>query len=81
MPRYYLHLRDGVDELLDPDGMDMPADAVTSATLLAARDCIAGDVLNGRIDFKYRIDVEDEHHVIVHSLPFADAVEIIPATH
>ncbi len=60
MPRYFLHLRDGDDELLDPDGVHMPEDAVPGVALRAARDCIAGDAMNGRIEFKYRIDVEDE---------------------
>lgn len=79
MPHYYLHLRDGVDELLDPDGINMPADAVPGFALRAARDCIAGDVMNGRIEFKYRIDVEDENGNVVHSVPFAEAIEIVPA--
>lgn len=55
----------------------MPEDAVPGVALRAARDCTAGDVMNGRIELKYRIDVEDEHHDIVHSVSFADAVEII----
>lgn len=79
MPLYKLHLRDGIDELLDPDGVHMSADAVPGFALRAARDCIAGDAINGRIEFKYRIDVEDEHQKIVHTVTFADAVEIIPA--
>jgi hypothetical protein len=65
--------------LLDPDGVHISADAVPGFALRAARDCIAGDVMNGRIEFKYRIDVEDEQQRIVHSLSFADAVEIIQA--
>lgn len=80
MPLYFMHLRDGKGVLLDPDGVDMPMAAVAAAALRAARDCIAGDARRGRIDFKYRIDVEDEHGTIVHSLPFADAIEIIPAS-
>lgn len=79
MPHYRLHLRDGVDELLDPDGMHMPADAVPGYALRAARDCMAGDVMNGRIELKYRIDVEDDQRRIVHTVRFADAVEIVPA--
>ena len=79
MPHYRMHLRDGVDELLDPDGVHMPPEAVPGAALRAARDCIAGDIMTGRIELKYRIEVEDEHRQVVHSLPFADAFEIIPA--
>lgn len=81
MPLYKLHLRDGTDELLDPDGVHMSADAVPGFALRAARDCIAGDAINGRIDLKYRIDVEDEQQKIVHTVTFIDAVEIVPALH
>lgn len=80
MPHYLFHLRDSIDQLLDPDGVNMAADEVPGAALRAARDCIAGDAMNGRIDLRYRIDVEDEDQRIIHSLPFADAVELIPAT-
>ncbi len=79
MPRYFMHLRDGVDALLDPEGVEMPAGAVEGAALLAARDCIAADVRNGRIELRYRIVVEDEHGGIVHSIGFTDAIEIVPA--
>ena len=77
MARYFLHLMDSVDQILDPEGMEMAADAVPGAALLAARDCIAGDVKNGRIDLHYRIDVHDDAGKLVHSLPFADAVEVV----
>lgn len=79
MPQYFMHLRDSTDEVLDPDGMVMPPEAVAGAALAAARDCIAGDVHRGQIRLDYRIDVHDEEGTIVHSLAFADAVEIVPA--
>ena len=78
MPRYFFHLIDSVDEVLDPDGIDMPPEAITGAALLQARDCIAGDVKSGRLDLHYRIDVHDEAGQLVHTLPFADALEIVP---
>jgi hypothetical protein len=77
MPRYFFHLRDGVDTVLDPEGVEMPADAVTGAALLQARDCIAGDVKGGRIDLHCHIDVHAEDGKLVHSLSFADAVEVV----
>lgn len=77
MPRYYMHLVDSVDVLLDPDGIEMPLEAVAAKALASARDCIAGDVRVGRIDLRYRIDVHGEDDRIVHSLSFADAVEVI----
>ena len=78
MPRYFLHLRDGSDEMLDPEGSEMPEHAIAGAALAAARDCLAADVKKGRLDLRYRIDVEDNEGRLVHSLAFADAIEIIP---
>lgn len=72
-----MHLVDGEDILLDPEGLTMAADAVPASALAQARDCIAGDVRDGRINLAYRIDVHDGGGEVVYSLSFADAVEII----
>ena len=77
MPRYFLHLRDSTDEVLDPEGVEIPADAIAGVALLQARDCMAGDVKGGRLDLHFRIDVHDERGKIIHTLPFADAVEVV----
>jgi hypothetical protein len=76
MPRYFLHLRDPADELLDPEGVVMPEEAIAGAALLAARDCMAHDLRSGRLDLRYRIEVQNEKGELVHMLPFADAVSI-----
>jgi hypothetical protein len=78
MTRYFLHLKDSTDEVLDPDGVELLEDAVPAAALRSARDCISGDVKNGRIDLHYRIEVMNESGQLVHTLPFSDAVEIVP---
>jgi hypothetical protein len=78
MARFFMHLRDSTDEILDPEGTIMPIDAVAGAALMAARDCMAGDIKQGRLDLQYRIDVHAEAGNIVHTLQFADAVEIAP---
>jgi Domain of unknown function (DUF6894) len=77
MPLYFFHLRDGSDILLDPEGAEMEQAEVAAKALWHARDCIAGDVKDGRVDFRYQIDVHDEGGAKVHSVAFADAVEII----
>jgi hypothetical protein len=77
MPLYFMHLRRGSDELLDPDGVELPVEAVRDAALSAARDCIAADVYGGRVDLRYRIDVHDEHGQLVHTTTFVDAIEIV----
>lgn len=81
MPRYFMHLRDRTDVAFDEEGIDYPdEEAMQRAALLCARDCIAGDAIaNGAIDLGLRIDVEDEAGELVYSLPFADAVNVIPA--
>ena len=77
MPRYFLHLVDSAEVLLDPDGIDIPPEAIERAALRAARDCMAGDVKNGRLDLRCRIDVQDEKGEVVHRLGFADAVDVL----
>ena len=65
MARYFLHLRDGVDELIDDDGRDYAdLDALKEAVLFTARDLMAGDM--------------DANGGIVYSLPFKHALNIIP---
>lgn len=80
MPRYYFHLRDGEDVLLDPKGMELPDSlAIEAQALYEARSILSHDVMNGRIKLSQRIDVENEDGNIVHSIPFVDAVEVISA--
>jgi hypothetical protein len=80
MPRFYFHLRDGVDETLDPEGHDMPdMAALRRAVMRNARDVLGGSLtIDGIIDLRYRIDAEDESGKVVYSLPFKHAVSIIP---
>jgi hypothetical protein len=77
--RYFLHLRDGSDEVLDPDGIEFKdMDTLRLAVMKNARDTIAGDVQNGLVDLRYRIDAENEAGQVVYSLPFKHAVNVIP---
>jgi hypothetical protein len=78
LPKYFFHLIDSTNEVLDPDGMQMPAEAVMGSALSQARDCMAGDVKSGRLDLHYRIDVHDEAGLNVHTLRFEDALEVVP---
>ena len=79
MARYFLHLRDSIDELLDPEGKEFDdMEALRAAVLLAVRDLMAGDIRGGLVDFRFRIDAETEGGTIVYTLPFKHAVNIIP---
>ena len=79
MARYYMHLRDGTEQILDPEGLEYPSvEALRKAVLIAARDLMTGDIREGVLDFRFRIDAEDEKGLIVSTLPFKHAINIIP---
>ena len=79
MPRYYMQLRDGSDEMLDPEGIEYAnMDALKKKVLLAVRDLLSADVKGGVVDLRFRIDAEDRGGAIVYTLGFAEAVRIIP---
>ena len=78
MARYFMHLRDSTDELLDPEGREFSTlEALQHAVLFAVRDLMSGDVLNGRLDLRFRIDAHDDAGAIAYSLPFKHALKII----
>jgi hypothetical protein len=75
--RYFLHLKDGTYEVLDPEGIEIAIEAVPEEALKAARDCIAGDVKAGVLDLHYRIEVLSEGGELVLTLPFSDALHVV----
>ena len=79
MARFFLHLRDHIDEVLDPDGVELVDMAAVRTTVLAnARDVMSGSLTcDGLIDFRYRIDAENTAGEIAYSLAFRDAVQIV----
>lgn len=79
MARYFMHLRNGTDELLDSEGVELvDLEAVRQSVMTAARDVLAGDLRNGIVDLRYRIDAENEGGGIVYTLSFRHAFSIIP---
>jgi hypothetical protein len=78
MTRYFLHLRDGDDEILDPEGSEFAMHAdLESALLTAAREIIAAEVLRGEVNLNQRIDAEDAEGRRAYSLTFRDALTIV----
>ena len=80
MTRYYLHLRDHIDETLDPEGVELPdMNAVEKTVLDAARDVLSSELKGkGVVDLRYRIDAEKSGGEVVHSLAFSEAFDIVP---
>lgn len=80
MSRFFLHLRDGADEVLDGDGHEFAdMESLRKTVLDGARDVMGSDVkCGGVMDLRYRIDAEDDNREVVYSLPFKHALNIIP---
>lgn len=79
MPRFYMQLRDGSEELLDPDGLEYAdIDGLKKKVLVAVRELISEDVKSGVVDLRFRIDAENREGVVVYTLGFAKALDIIP---
>jgi len=76
VPRIFFHLREGENILLDDEGVVMDAAAVPEKALRTARDIVAHDAREGRINLGCSLEIRDEAGVAVHTLRFEDAVEI-----
>jgi hypothetical protein len=76
--RYFFHLVDGTDTILDPEGVLIEHGKIAENALVQARSIIAGGVINGEIDLHMRIEVKDENDALVLRLPFDQAVRVIP---
>jgi hypothetical protein len=79
--RYYLQLRDGTGQLLDPEGIEYgDLDHLKKAVLLTVRDMMSGDAITGTIDMRFRVDAGNRDGAIIYSLGFQEAVRVIPDT-
>lgn len=79
MARYFMHLRNGSDEVLDPEGVELSGiDAIRTDVLKSARDILVGDLRSGVVDLRYRIDAENEGGEVIYTLAFKNAFSIIP---
>jgi hypothetical protein len=79
MNHYFMHLRDGADEVLDEEGIEyLTLDLLRRAVMLSARDILSGDIKRGVVDLRFRIDAENSRGEVVYSLPFKHAFSLIP---
>jgi hypothetical protein len=77
--RYYMQLRDGTEQMLDPEGLEYAdLDELRKKVLISVRDLLSEDIKGGVIDLRFRVDAEDRDGLIVYTLGFAEAVNIIP---
>jgi hypothetical protein len=79
MAHYFMHLRDGTDEVLDEEGVECATlDLLRQAVMLSARDILSSDMKRGVIDLRFRIDAEDSQGEVIYALPFRYAFRLIP---
>jgi uncharacterized protein DUF6894 len=72
-----MHICNGQGFVEDEEGRELADDAAARAeAVAAARDVMAGDLREGRLDLTSFIEVEDEAHKLLFTILFADAVEI-----
>jgi len=75
--RYFFHLCDGHDTLIDPEGREIDDfSMVRDMTLREARGMISQDAIGGRIMLDQHIEVRNADGKLVHQLSFRDAVTI-----
>ncbi|WP_426263513.1 DUF6894 family protein [Sphingomonas sp. PWP1-2] len=79
MPRWYFHLYQAGDLLLDPEGVEIADLAEVRTRAVAwARDIIAADVRNGALYLDTRLCVADDRGATVLDIAFADAIAVVP---
>jgi hypothetical protein len=74
---YFMHMSDGTDFVEDEEGRELPDDATArNEAIAAARDVMAGEMRDGRLDLTSFIEVEDETHKLLFTITFSDAVSV-----
>jgi uncharacterized protein DUF6894 len=77
--RYFFHLCDGSETLLDPDGREVAdKSSLRDLAIKDARAIISHDALTGSIRLDLRIEVRDSNGEVMCEVPFRDAITINP---
>ncbi len=77
MPRFYLRLGIGARLTEDEEGCDLPDLAhARRRAIEGLRDVLAGELRRGNIDLSSFIEIEDENHALVMTVPLSEAVRV-----
>jgi hypothetical protein len=76
MARFYFHLCDGTDVLLDEEGRELDLADIAAAAIAEARAMVAADAVAGHIYLDQAIEVRDADGVVVYCVAFEDAVQV-----
>ncbi len=77
MRRYYFNILSGLSQIEDQEGEILPdVSSVRDRAIVIAREIMADEVREGRLDLGSSIEVRDETQSVVLTLAFADLVRI-----
>ena len=77
VPRFYFHVCNGSGFTEDDEGSEVAdlSEARTNA-IKGLRDIMASELKRGELNLGSFIEIEDEAHELVMTVPFADAVNV-----
>jgi hypothetical protein len=77
MPLFYLHVCNGNGFTEDEEGHELvDAESARAKATAGARDIMSEEMRGGQLDLASFIEVEDENHVLLFTVTFAEAVDI-----
>ena len=76
MPLYFLHLRDSVSFIPDPEGSCLPdVAAARTEAILSARELMSHSIIgHGRLGMERRFEITDDQGNTIAIVPFREAV-------
>jgi hypothetical protein len=78
MPTFYFHIINGFGHTPDEEGQALTSlQQAREAAVKGARSIMSAEVLEGRIDVRGRIEIEDEQGATLLTVPFAEAVQVV----
>jgi hypothetical protein len=77
VPRFHLHVRDASGFARDDEGHEYPsAEAARLAAVAGARSMLGHELVQGALDLRGWIDLEDATGTVIERLFFRDLVEV-----
>jgi hypothetical protein len=77
MPRYYFHVCNGDGFTTDEEGLELPdVHAARTTAIQGLRDIMASELKDGLLKTASFIEIEDENHELLMTVPFVEAVKV-----
>ena len=77
MPRFYMHIRDGEELIVDAEGCTFPdIDAASEEARVAIREMLAERIRQGEVIDGQAIEISDETGRTLMTIPFKDSIKL-----